>query len=383
MKVLLINPWGIRNDQYYTSGFISSMNRLINLDYVSNYYYKGVNPNGKLFRIFFKNTENMSESVRRTILRGIEYIVAWNKIIKIINANEYDIIHIHWLLFYKVDIVFLEKLRKIMGTKKIILTAHNVIPHINGERKIEILKKVYSYFDYILVHGEAIRDEFVEIFPEFRNKIKVQYHGVYLGQGTSIRLSIYNDKKSEIDRLRMKYNKIFIMYGYHYFNKGTDRLIRIWKENYLDKDALLLVVGKKDSVYLELEEIVQQIKSTDNIIYIQGYLEEDILNYYINISDCVIVPYRHASMSGVVFTAATFKKMVICTKAGAISEYIEDQKDGLVCGIENEELNMAIGKAMEMSNVEMKMMGENLFKNIYSKFSWQVISNNVVKNIYC
>lgn len=128
---------------------------------------------------------------------------------------------------------------------------------------------------------------------------------------------------------------------------------------------------------------MQQIKSTDNIIYIQGYLEEDILNYYINISDCVIVPYRHASMSGVVFTAATFKKMVICTKAGAISEYIEDQKDGLVCGIENEELNMAIGKAMEMSNVEMKMMGENLFKNIYSKFSWQVISNNVVKNIYC
>ena len=90
MKVLLINPWAVNNDQYYASGFVKGMNEYVELDFAANYFYKGEMPNGEFFPVFFSKSEHMENGFKRKILRGLEYIDAWKKIIAISKKKKYD-----------------------------------------------------------------------------------------------------------------------------------------------------------------------------------------------------------------------------------------------------------------------------------------------------
>jgi glycosyltransferase involved in cell wall biosynthesis len=149
MKVLVINPWAVNNDQLYASGFIEGMNRHIMVDFATNYYYKGVIPNNKLYRLYFRLSEKMAPGVFRTVTRGIEYICNWLRVLKIIRRTNYDVVHFHWLLRYKIDVKFLKIARK--KSPKMVLTAHNVLPHKNSEEYVEIHRKIYEIFDRIIV----------------------------------------------------------------------------------------------------------------------------------------------------------------------------------------------------------------------------------------
>jgi glycosyltransferase involved in cell wall biosynthesis len=371
-KILLINPWAINNDSYYASGFISGANNYLKVDFATNYYYKGEKPNNNIYAIFFKRSELMGASKKRKFLRGIEYVLGWRKIIRLVKDNKYDIIHIHWLLMYKIDLFFIKQLRKY--TKRAILTAHNVIPHVNGEKSIPILKKIYGQFDYILVHGESIKDEFISYFPEQKDHVKIQYHGEYYQQSISFEESNQEDFV-ELSKKINSYNKIFIMFGAHFYNKGTDRLIRIWNEEFKKSNTLLIILGKCNVDYPELEGLRDIIKNTHNLIFIEHFVDDNTLNYAITNSDCIIIPYRHASMSGVVYTAAAFSKPILCTKSGAIAEYLENGKDSILCENDDDSLRAALIEIENMRKDVLAEKGMTLSKNIHEKYSW----NNIIK----
>jgi glycosyltransferase involved in cell wall biosynthesis len=379
MKVLLINPWGVNNDQYYMAGFIAGMNKLTSISIASNYYYLGTKPNGKIYPVFFKYSEKMPNSVSRKIIRGIEYIIAWMKILKIIKREKYDVIHIHWLLMYKIDLFFLKRIHKY--TKKIILTAHNVIPHINGEKNIQILNEIYANFDIILVHGESIKNEFLKMFPFCVDKVCVQYHGEYFGQST-LSCGPELECAREIVKKVQQFDKIFITFGFQFFNKGTDRLVDIWiKQNEME-NSLLIIAGKIDESYVELSSKVDKIKREKNIIILDYYVEKEFLNFCITKSNVIILPYRHASMSGVVYTAAVFAKPIICTNVGALSEYLEDYVDSFICENTEKALTECILRVQQYSNEKLMAMGLKMKKNIHEKYSWELITRNLYKNVY-
>ncbi len=381
MKVLLVNPWAIVNDEYYASGFVSAMNQFVKLDFATNKYYCGVNPSGQIYDIFFKKSQLMKLSKFRTVIRGIEYILAWKKIIKLIRSGGYDVIHFHWLLMYQVDFRFLSMLRKIRNRRfKLVLTAHNVIPHIEGEKSISILTKVYRCFDAILVHGEAIKKEFEYYFPQLADKVHIQFHGEYYEQDT-----MYNIDENDADYLRVMERaghakRRYIVFGGHYYNKGTDRFLRIWKERMADKDSLLIILGKIDVSYTELQEEIKDLP--ENVLLYEGFIEDNFLNFCIMNSDCICIPYRHASMSGIVYTAASFQKMVICTECGAIAEYLENGEDSIVCENSEKGLMGAISKVEMLPIEQIHEMGKRLSENIHEKFGWATIVDDLYHDVY-
>ena len=152
----MIDPWGINNISYYTNGLCSGLSNLVELDLFTNYYYRNTSGmNYKIESIFFKQSEDMKKGMKRNIIRSLEYIRSYWKIVNVLEKGEYDIIHIQWLLLYKFDKHFLKKIKK--RCKKLILTAHNVIPHVNGDKYIKTLREIYGIFDLIVLHGEGIK----------------------------------------------------------------------------------------------------------------------------------------------------------------------------------------------------------------------------------
>lgn len=378
MKVLFIDPWGINETSEYTNGLCAALSDIVDLKVVSNYYFKRkINADYEVVRSFFRFSQNMKAGKIRRILRGYEYIRSWQKIISDIKRNEYDCIHINWLLLYKIDIHFLEEMRR-TGIR-IIYTAHNVLPHVKGERYVSDLRKIYALTDKIVLHGKNIRKEFETIFPEFAEKIYLQKHGCNIDKDI-----FYNINK--IDRRIIQtieqYPLVFLCAGNVFYNKGTDRLLRIWLQNEDLKDSLLIIAGKETEsdenftkVYAELKK---QASNRDNILILDWFVPNNTMNYFFSSANVVVLPYRHASMSGVIFTAVDFSRTVVATRTGAMPEYLENIKGAFL--VENNETEIErclLRIARELDGNRLKDMGQECSETLQQQFSWKTIARKL------
>ena len=376
MKVLLVNPWGINNDEYYTSGLIYALSKRIDVDLAGNWHYKGNKPVGQFFPLFFKKSE-FSKRKTRIIMRGIEYVAAYVRLLKIIKKNKYDYINIQWLLAYKIDKLFLKIIKKTKA--KIVLTAHNAVPHVKGQEYIADLNMIYGLVDIIIVHGEAIKKELLNNFPLYENKIIVQPHGAILQRKVLHESECINKSIKE----KMDFKESYIMFGNQFYNKGTDRLLKIWKSDYLKDDSkLLIIAGRRTDVFPELDEQLAGLKPDDNVLYMEGYIKDELLDYLIIRSEAVLLPYRHASMSGVVFTAAEYSKTILTTNCGAICEYLENNEDSIVTENSDEGYRIGFHDLVSLSKQKRQEYGDCLYRNINKKYSWDKIAEMLVERVY-
>lgn len=377
IKVLLIDPWGINASGEYLNGLIYGLSKYVELTVFTNVHFElKTDAKCKIYKLFFKKSEGMKVGRKRKIIRGLEYILSYHKILKYLRKKEkYDIIHINWLLMYKVDIYILLLLKK--HCNKLVYTAHNVLPHINGDRYIKSLGKIYHIVDKIVLHGEGIKKEFLTIFPRYGEKVYVQKHGADLFPSTAFNLE--NIPLIVQEKLK-KYKSKSLYIGYMYFNKGVDRLISMWRK--MPTDSLLIIAGKINSNYEELENQRDVIERTDNILFIDRFIPDEMANYLLSQSDLILLPYRHASMSGVVFTAADFSKPVWATDVGAIKEYLDKENDFIV---ENDEDKMlySLQKILQnLSTNEMQKRGAAHNKYIKKFCSWDCIMQKLYDECY-
>ena len=377
MKVLLIDPWGTKNTSDYLNGLAYGLSKHTELTLATNFYYeKKTNANYLVLPIFFKKSENAKNSLFRKIIRGFEYLFAYKKIMNLIKKNGYDFIHINWLLNYKQDIFFLKKIKKRFNTK-IVYTAHNVLPHTNGEKYLKSLKAIYSIVDRIVLHGLEIKDEFQRYFPSLINKIYIQKHGCNLIP------NIYFDKDkidSAIIEKIEKFDRKFIFFGRIFYNKGIDRVANYWLKN--EVDALLIIAGGLFSEFPEYEKLIPELEKKENVLILNEFVDDNLLNYLIYSSDMILLPYRHASMSGVVFTAADFKKTILFTDCGSIKEYLKPGVDSFVCENNDECLNKALAVATSESKEKLISMGKNLSSNINTSCEWGNVASLLIEECY-
>lgn len=380
-KVLLIDP--AANGRWvsgssYNNGLVNSLSSKCELTLAAAVDYEMMDRNIKLVNCFFRHSNTMKRSVSRSIIRLLEYIRGYIEIFDNVKRNRYEVIHIQWLLCYPLDVIFIRYLKR--HTKLLVYTAHNVLPHIDGERQYRILMKIYSCMDKILVHGEAIKKEFETYYPQLSNRVWIQYHGEYFNLSTRY-------KSSEIDsaiceRLR-QFNHIFLFSGNIFYNKGLDMLIDVWLAYFTDQDALLIITGEQTSSYKEYDQKKNEIDQCGNIIRFEGFVNTNLFNFLADTCDVMVMPYRHASMSAVIFTAARFKKTIITTNVGAMSEYLEDGTDSIICDPNKESLRNALCTAIHsLDREKLKEMGEQLSEHIHKKYSWDRIAEQLLERIY-
>lgn len=377
MKVLIIDPWCSDNYEVYTIGLCEGLCDKVDLTICSSYYESRYTEKYNIKPIFFKISDKMCRGMLRSAIRGIEYAVAYIKILIIVRREKYDVVHVEWALLYRMDEFFLKQIRKYV--KRLVYTSHNVLPHINGEKYVTKLKRLHNNFDVILVHGEGIKKEYLKYFPEDKNKLKIQYHGIHLTQKKEYVISKVD--KHIVDFISSAKKKIISFVGNIFYNKGADRVINYWVNNLNDTEQKLVVAGSLNVPYSELEQYMQTISNSGNILFVPRFLNDDEYAYVLANSSAVVIPYRHASMSGIVYSAAAFRKPVIYTNTGSIAEYMGDE-----CGIQatntDESLFQALDKSINMDEATLQKLGSNLNKWIYNNYSWNIISAKLVNEVY-
>ena len=380
MKILYIDPWcgNGSNLYYYSTGLVGAMADYSDVVMVTQKDCNiKDNTKYKVLPLFFPKSSKMRRGIVRTFTRGLEYILSYIKILDYASKNEFDIIHIEWPLMYKIDSLIFKSLK---GKCKLLsLKAHNIMPHSTGVKYLKDFKKIYDVPDIIIVHGENMKKEFVEYYPQYVKKLRVQHDGTLANFNASFSES---DVSSEISSMIEKYSRIYLFVGRIDQDKGIDRFAEIWKRQMKESKSLLIIAGKIEKGF-DLGRFKINCDQCENIFLINQYIPDNLLNYLMYSSNLVVLPYLRGSMSAVAITAAEFSKPVLSTKFGVIEEYVRNEIDGYV--VENNEQSLErilLHLENDVSNETLLQMGGRFKKHLNDEFNWDVIGKKLVVETY-
>jgi len=377
------DPWGIRGLGIYDYSLCDELykkNR--NLTLITNCYYEYDKlSNFKVEKKFFKYSENLKISLFRKVIRGLEYCFNMFGLLSKYSKESPDIIHVQWLLFYQFDYFWLKVLRYRLRKKntKIILTAHNVVPHVNGYKYKNILEKIYSQFDGIIVHSEVMKEQMIRIFGEKGKSWSIYVTSIGVGDNLlkKVDQNILNTCRDKIKFAKDNGYK-FLFAGIIHKNKGLDILLKAWG-GHISKypNNKLYIVG--NPTYNMNNELKFIRKYNSSIITSFGYKsDEELLAYFLE-CDFAVLPYKEASQSGVLLTALTLGKPVIATNVGGLPEAVKAVQGGYIVNSNNSYLlSKAIDKASSLSRHDLFEWGKNIQRKTLKKYSWKNIANKTV-----
>ena len=275
-----------------------------------------------------------------------------------------SIIHFQWLKVPSVDLQLLRilKIRKC----RIILTAHNLLPHNTGTRYKGVFDKIYSIADVIIVHSQVTKREMIEMFGMEADKIQVIPHGV---------LEISGSDEEEVRNLSEEFIKdndldgktVFAQLGGVHKYKGIDLVVNTWKQiDEKNEDGIhLLIAG------VGTNESLHELSSRKDATVINRFLSDSEFLALMRIADFILLPYYKISQSGVLLTALNEKKRIIVSRRGGLTEPFQFGEVGYILEELNEEnLLNTIKKAASEKD---KFPKDETWQSIFQYYDWAQI----------
>ena len=193
-------------------------------------------------------------------------------------------------------------------------------------------------FDAFITHSETSQKSLLkEVGLENKNKAFIIPHGNYIGWYQNEITSLDARKTLDIPND----SSVFLLFGGIYRYKGALEAIDAF-QTITQNEAYLLVVGKANCLELE-HEIQERICHSQNIKFIQERVSDDEIQIYMNASDCMLLPYKVFTTSGVAILAMSFGKACIAPKVG----FFDDVLDDFGTFFYNPDIQAGLSQAME------------------------------------
>ncbi|GAB4367459.1 MAG: hypothetical protein Kow0042_08040 [Calditrichia bacterium] len=206
-----------------------------------------------------------------------------------------------------------------MGVK-IVITAHNAIPHDSGDRYIRIYSKLYITADRVITLSEYVKKQVLKLSPQVQDKIIVISHG-----DVSF---VFNQVKHlsgiEYDKPVIAFSGSISPYKDLFF------LLDVFKIVLKKVDAYLLIQGYANEPVDKYMDYAKKIETFDNILWHIGYLQIQEMYPLLKNVKLFVFPYKQATQSGAVIMAFTLGKPVVIRPRGGLPEMIIDGKDGFI-----------------------------------------------------
>ena len=245
---------------------------------------------------------------------------------------------------------------------------HNVFPHERFPMDKQLTRMALKRGDRFVLHAQGEVNDLLSIKKDADYKVLV--HPTY---------SAFNFENMDIRTARAKLSinpdkRVMLFFGFVREYKGLKHLLNavgILKSKYFTEEGsmpVLYVVGDFDGNKDEYLARVEELKITDDIEIIDGYVPDKEVEKYFSAADLVVLPYESATQSGIVQIAYGFEKPVIVTRVGGLPEVVEDDVTGVIVEpFDDEALAEAIFKYFNDNKKEEYIQG---IKDREYRFSW-------------
>jgi len=212
--------------------------------------------------------------------------------------------------------------------KRIIYTAHNVLPHDCDTALNRIIYFIIYrvMVDAIIVHGSAIKERIVREFGVDADRVHVVSHGTYHATSNpeitreSAREALGIDKDACVG----------LVFGFQRPYKGTHTLLEAIANATLAKPMTVLIRGEAtDPAYREkLESIIAQHKNTLTANARFESVPDSDVEMLFKACDIVLLPYLEGSQSGIKYMAYAYGRPVLVSNIGSLAEFVQPGTTG-------------------------------------------------------
>jgi glycosyltransferase involved in cell wall biosynthesis len=307
-----------------------------------------------------------------SLINGTIFFLSVNNFVKR-NANNFDIVHVHFSSSGLLLTLFNRNLRK-----KMIYTVHHSMPELS-EKNTSLFEKIFLKLECYLmkrinkvtVLNPSSKLRIIEKDKINSKKIVMIPNGVDLSEFNSI-IAI-PDKKIKV----LYVGKIILIKGIEYLIDAADIIIN--KLGY--KNTIFLLVGNNN---LKSEYEKKILKKIDNLnlnenIKILAFVSRDYLRDIYAQCDIFVLPSIAESFGLVITEAMASKKPVIATHTEGAKIQIKDGWNGFLIKPTNVEQLAEKIKYLINHSEERERMGANAREFAERNFDWNIITEKYLE----
>jgi glycosyltransferase involved in cell wall biosynthesis len=243
-------------------------------------------------------------------------------------AHRLDALVISWWtpLFAPSMTAFLSRWRRRAGIP-VAFICHNVRPHESFPLAIRLQREVFALGDVLAAHWQGDADQLSGWFPH-RTVLKL-FHPLY----EDFPPAPDSDRQAARRRLDLPPAgvKILLFFGLVRPYKGLDTLLQGLVQllqgggNYH-----LVVAGEFYQSRERYSPLLGELQARGHLTLHDRFIPNEQVADYFSAADAVVLPYRHATQSGVVPLAYAFGRGVVASRVGGLEESVHAGVSGIL-----------------------------------------------------
>lgn len=203
-----------------------------------------------------------------------------------------------------------------------VLVCHNVLPHEGFPFSSVLFRALLSRSSGLVVHSEEDRRRVLSIAPG--HPVTRLYHPIY---EQYLRPGV--DRRAARRRIGYRDDDVVILFfGLVRPYKGVPDLVEAHAA--LEGSPQLLIVGECYGGRQETQRLIRGSTARDRVRWIDRFVPADEVSLYFEAADLVVLPYRRATQSGVAQIALAFRKPLVLTRTGGLSELVDEGSTGFL-----------------------------------------------------
>ena len=282
----------------------------------------------------------------------------------------------YWTPWMAPALGFLTRIARYTGLRApVILLADNLKPHEKIPVTSPLNRWVLGAVDKVLTLSHSVAGEARAL--GFKGPVQVLHHPVYDHFGPSM------DRLSACQALGLPSERLYLLFfGLIRPYKGLDLLFRalaspefpLW--NQAEGRAWSLIVAGE--FYEPMEPyrlLLEELGLQDRVILHPTFVPDHRVSAYFGAAEALVLPYRHATQSGVTQAALHFGVPMVVTKVGGLAEELEGRGVGELCHPEVGDLAAALQRIC--SNPDRSSYREAVQK-MASLYAWRPFAEAVL-----
>jgi glycosyltransferase involved in cell wall biosynthesis len=214
-----------------------------------------------------------------------------------------DVVHYQWLTMPSLD------QRLLPPRRPRLITAHYILPPRPSRRQVASARGLFGRMDAVVAHSEhgaaRLRDE-VGLDPA---RVRVIPHGAF---DHFTRLPEEKPLPTELEDAE---GPVILFFGLLRPYKGLDTLLRAFREL---EGAELWIVGNPRMDLEPLRGLAAE--APGRVRFVDRFVEDAEIPAIFRRADLVVLPYRDAEQSGVLYTGLAFGKPMVLSAVGGFPE---------------------------------------------------------------
>lgn len=242
-----------------------------------------------------------------------------------------DIVHFQWLTIQQLDWLLLTRSKRRV-TPPFVLTSHDVMPREPRLGQLRAQRMLYDRFDAIIVHSEEGKRRLIKELDVDEEKVTVIPHGIFThltkggvsaNRDGGANRGGFADREVPADRggPPERGGKVILFFGLLRPYKGIDVLLKAWRmlseEERQGGELRIAGMPRMDLSELRLDPASAR---SENIHLAPRFIGDDEIPSWFEEADLVVLPYKEADQSGVLFTALAFGKPLLLSDVGGFPD---------------------------------------------------------------